>query len=181
MGLDTLTTFVLQNLGILVLVGVGITAIGVVVAIFLAASERRRSTTGSEGEQKESLPDLAISVRALEKSLEDLKYQMVKTREEFAGQLKEVQKQVRTTRKDLDSVRRDVEHLANMERMATSGTYDAHQQEKEEPASEKEDVKGASAKSGFWRRFKKGAEYAIPIWGQVKLIKDFRAKTKTGS
>ncbi len=181
MGLDKLTTFVLQNLGILVLLGVGITAIGVVVAIFLAASERRRSQIGSEGEQKESLQDLAVSVRALEKSLEDLKNQMVKTDQELAGQLKEVQKQARTTQKDLDVVRREVEHLANMERMATSGTYDAHQQEKEEPSSEKENVKKESAKTGFWYRFKEGAEYAVPIWGQVKLIKYLRAKKKTGS
>ncbi len=181
MGLDTLTTFVLQNLGILVLVGVGITAIGVVVAIFLAASERRRSATGSEGEQKESLPDLAISVRALEKSLEDLKNQMVKTSEEFSGQLKEVQKQTRTTRKDLDLVRRDVEHLANMERMATSGAYDAPDQEKEEAASEKENVREESSKTGFWKSFKDGAEYAVPIWGQWKLIKKLREKKKTGS
>ncbi|MGO9570527.1 MAG: hypothetical protein ACLP5H_23600 [Desulfomonilaceae bacterium] len=181
MGLDTLTTFVLQNLGILVLLGLGITAIGIVIAIFLAASERRRSKTGSEGEQKESLNNLAISVRALEKSLEDLKNQMVKTDQEFAGQVKDVQKQVRTTKKDLDLVRREVDHLANMERMATSGTYEAPHQEKEEPSSEKENVKKESAKSGFWYRFKEGAEYAVPIWGQVKLIKYLRGKKKTGS
>ncbi len=181
MGLDNLTTFVLQNLGILVLVGVGITAIGVVVAIFLAASERRRLKMGYEGEQKESLQDLAISVRALEKSLEDMKNQVVKTDQELAGQLKDVQKQARTTRKDLDLVRRDVEHLANMERMATSGTYDAPDQEKEEAASEKENVREDSSKTGFWKRFKDGAEYAVPIWGQWKLFKKLRKTKKTGS
>ena len=181
MDLSKLTTFVLQNLGILVLLGVGITAIGAVVAIFLAISERRRSRMGSEGEQKESSQDLAISLRALENSLEDLKNQVVKTNQELAVQLKDLQKQARTTRKDLDLVRRDVEHLANMERMATSGAYDGYQQESEGATSEKEDAKKESSKTRYWHSFKEGAKYGIPVWGQWKAIKDFWPRKKTGS
>lgn len=176
MGPDKLTTFFFQNLGLLVLLGVGITAIGIVIAIFLAASERRKPKTGSEGEQKDPLRDLAVSVRAIQKALEDLKDQMLKTDQELTGQLKEVQKQVRTTRKDLDLVRRDVDHLANMERMATSGTYNAHKQEKEESASEKTNVTEDSSKAGFWKNLKEGAKYAVPVWGQWTLFKKLSKK-----
>jgi uncharacterized membrane protein YgaE (UPF0421/DUF939 family) len=180
MRLDLLTAFVLQNLEILVLVGVGITAIGVAVAIFLSASERRRPTAGSEGEQKEVLQDIAASVRAFEKSLEDLENQRVKTDQEFASQLREVQKQVRSTRKDVELLRREVAHLENMVRMITSGTYDTHRQKKEEAAPEKENVTEDPGKSGFWHHVKEAAEYVVPIWGQWKLIKRLRKK-KTGS
>ncbi len=183
MGHEGLTGFFLNNLGLLIALGAGVTAVGIAVAIVLAVLEARRSKTGVENKQQDLIQNLSRTVQDLGKTIEDLKRQTVEGDQDFAKQIKEIQKETKTARKEVDALKREVEHLLNMERMSKSGTHDTAQPKEEEKKSGGEKVKKDSTgdKKTFWHNAIKKAEYLIPVWGQWKLIKKSRQKKRTGS
>jgi hypothetical protein len=183
LGHEGLTSFFLNNLSLLIALGVGATAVGIVIAIALAVLEARRSKTGVERGQHDLIQNLSRTVQDLGKTIEDLKRQTIESNQDFAKQIKELQKEIKTARKELDSHKREVEHLLNMERMGQSGTYDTAQPKEEEQKSDgaKANKDSTGDKKTFWHHARDKAEYLIPVWGQWKLIKESLQKKRTGS
>jgi hypothetical protein len=187
MGHEGLTGFLLNNLSLLIAMGMAVTAVVIVVAIVLAVFEARRSKIGPGNGQQDMIQELSRTVQDLRKTIEDLERQTVESHQDLAKQVKEIHKEVRTVRKEFDAVRREVHHLLNMERMNSSGTYDTggpteeRTEEKRESSEEKQKEEPDRETDKFWHNAKDTAEYLIPVWGLWKFIKKRREKKRTGS
>lgn len=210
MGHETLTQLFMNNLGLLIALGVSVTAVGMVVAVVLTVFELRKSKAGTEPAEDDPLPKLLRTVEDLGQAVEGVKEQN-ESIQDLARQVKEIRKETKTLQKEIDLLREEVEHLSNLYRMDKSGSYAVVQpkedkRESNEEANEKDSITGqpretkreaniglqvevqvntgkeeskkdsTGQKKSFWRK----AEYFIPVWGQIKLVKNRRQQTGTG-